>query len=81
MAADGFPEPPLDPVTDDGFADRARDGETDAGPAGLRLADAERRKQRAGETGTFVINPSEILRSQQTDTFRKTGDGKATFRS
>jgi len=81
MAADGFPEPPLDAIPNHGLADRAWDGETDARPLGLGLADAERREQRAGEAGAFVINPSEIFRAQQADTFRKTGDGTATFRS
>jgi hypothetical protein len=81
MATNGFTKPPLDTITHHGIAERAWNGETDMGSIGLRLTDAKGREQRAGETRTFVINPSEILRPQQTDTFRKTGDGKATFRS
>jgi len=75
ITADGFTEPPPETIAHHGFADGAWNGETDVGPIGLRLADAKGREQGAGETRTCVINPSEILRSQQTDTLRKTGDG------
>jgi hypothetical protein len=81
MATNGFTEPPLETITHHGIAERAWNGEADVGTIGLRLTDAKGREQRAGETRTFVINPSEILRPQQTDALRKTGDGKATFRS
>jgi hypothetical protein len=81
IAADGFAHPPFNTIPYHGIADRAWNGEADMGSIGLRLADAKGREQGAGETGTCVINPSEILRSQQTDTLRKTGDGNVTFRS
>jgi len=75
MAANGFPEPPPDTIPHHGLTQRTRHGETDVRSIRLRLADAKGREQGAGETRALVINPSEILRSQQTDTFRKTGDG------
>jgi hypothetical protein len=40
-----------------------------------RFADAKSREQRAGIAGSLVVDPSEILRPQQTNTFRKTWDG------
>ena len=62
-------------VAHHGFTDGARDGKPDARTRRLGLADAEGRKQRARITAAVVIDPSEICRSQQADTFRKTRDG------
>ncbi len=75
VQADGLADAPLDAVAHHGIAERAGRSEADSRPIGLRLADAKGREQRAGVTGSLVIDSSEIFRSQQTDTFRKTSDG------
>ena len=74
MKADGLADAPPDPVAHHGFAERAGAGKSDAGAIGLRLTDAERREQRAGILRASIVDPAEILRTQQTDTFRKTRD-------
>jgi hypothetical protein len=79
MLADRLAQPPLDAISRHGLAQRARNSKADAGTDGVRLLDTEGREKRAGEPATLVINPSEVWRSQQTDTFRKTGDGKLPF--
>ena len=81
MEADGLADAPLDTVAHHGLAERARHGETDARTAGCGSRTQNAAKRGPGEAGTFVINSSEIFRSQQTDTFRKTWDGKSTSRS
>ena len=81
MQAHGLADAAPDTVADHGFAEGPGRGEADVRPIRLRLADAERRKERAGKARAPIVNSSEVFRSQQTDTFRKTGDGKATFRS
>ncbi len=75
MQADGLADAPLDAVADHGRAQRARRGESDMGAIRLGFANTK-----GGEEGTdvarpLVIDPSEILRPQQTDSFRKTRDG------
>src|SRR6516225_6206734 len=67
---------PLDTVTHDGLPNRARDCETDAWSVGLRFADTESGEQGANVPGTLIVNSSKVLRTQQTDTFRKTRDGE-----
>ena len=79
MQADGLADAPLDAVADHGFAEGAGCGEADMRPVVLRFADAERREERARETGTPIVNSSEVLRPQQTDTFRKSRDGALSF--
>ena len=79
MEADRLPEAPLDAIPRHCLAQRARHSKADARTGALLFPDAEGREKRAGEPATLVINPSEVLRSQQTDTFRKTGDGKLPF--
>jgi hypothetical protein len=76
MKAHCVTQAPLDAVAHNGFAERARHRETDPWSVRLRLADAESREQRTGMPGAFVINSAEVLRSQQTNTFRKTRDGE-----
>ena len=76
--ANGLADPPPDPVARDGLAQRAGRGESDPraaqGLRGLRFADAERREQGTGVFDAGVVNPAEVLGTQQTDTFRKTCD-------
>ena len=75
MQAHCLSQAPLDTVAHHGFADRARDGEADTRTDGLGLADTKSGEQGTTVTGTLVVNSSEVLRAQQTDTFRKTSDG------
>ena len=75
MPADGLADAPLDAVAQHGLAECARGREPDMRSARLRFAYAERREQGTGETGSMVIDASEIFRSQEAYTFRKTGDG------
>jgi hypothetical protein len=75
MQANGLSEAPLDSVTHDGFADGARNREADAWTGSIGLADTKSGEEGAGVPGTLVVNSSEVLRTQQTDTFRKTRDG------
>ena len=79
MEADSLANAPFDAVADHGFTKGARSSEADTRPIGLRLADAERREKRARETGTLIVNSSEVFRSQQTNTFRKSRDGALPF--
>jgi hypothetical protein len=72
VKADGLANAPLDTVAHHGFSQRAGNRETHARPASSGLKQAESHKKRACKPGSFVINPSEILRSQQADTFWKT---------
>jgi hypothetical protein len=69
-------EAALDAVTHHGLPDRARDRETDTRSGSFGFADAKSGEQGPGVPGTLVVNSSEVLRTQQTDTFRKTRDGE-----
>ena len=71
----GFANAPANAVARHGLAHRARHGKADARAACFRFAQAECREKRAGKAATFIIDFTEILRSQQTDTFRKSWDG------
>ena len=73
--ADGLADPPFDPIPHDRLAKGAWRGEPDAGTLRERFADAKRREQGTGVASPLVVDPSEILRPQQTNTFRKTRDG------
>lgn len=75
MKADGLAEAPLDPIARHGMAERAGHSKADSRPIGLRFMDAKGREERAGVARSLFIDSSEIFRSQQTDTFRKTSDG------
>ena len=75
MEAYSLADTPLDTVPHDRFTDRARDSEADTRTVRLRLADTKSGEERPTMAGTLVVNSSEILRSQQADTFRKTRDG------
>ena len=72
MAAYGLADTPLDTVAHHGLAEGARRRETNVGTIRLRFANAEGREERAAETASLVVHSSEIFRTQQADTFRKT---------
>ena len=75
MKADGLAEAPLDTIAHHGIAERTGRSKADSRSIGLRFMDAKGREERAGVARSLVIDSSEIFRSQQTDTFRKTSDG------
>jgi hypothetical protein len=75
MQAHCLSQAPLDTVPYNGLPDRARDRETDMWSGSFWFADTKGSEQGAGMAGTLVVNSSEVLRTQQTDTFRKTRDG------
>lgn len=74
VEADGLTQAPLDAISHDGFADRARQGESDVRTRRLGFTDAERREERSRDANPMVVNPSKILRSENADTFRKAWD-------
>jgi hypothetical protein len=75
VEAYGLSDTPLDAVPHHRLAESPWRREPDMWPGSLRLAEAKSREQRAGEPGALVIDSSEIFRSQEADTFRKTRDG------
>jgi hypothetical protein len=75
VKADGLAEAPLDPIPHHGIAERTGCSKANSRPIGLRFMDAKGREERAGVARSMVIDSSEIFRSQQPDTFRKTSDG------
>jgi hypothetical protein len=75
VKADGLAEAPLDPIAHHGIAERTGRSKADSRAIGLRFTDAKGREERAGVARSMVIDSSEIFRAQQTDTFRKTGNG------
>lgn len=75
MKADRLAHSPLDSVAHHGLPQRAGHGKADMRTIRQRLADAECGEQGTREPGTLVIYSSEILRTQNADTFRKTRDG------
>lgn len=77
--ADSFPHPALDPIPDHRVAERTRNRKPDAGSGCVRVAKAKSGKARTRKAATLVVNPSEILRAQETNTFRKTSDGLMPF--
>ena len=75
----GVADTPLDPVARHGLAERPGGCKSNARSSGFGLAKTERGEKRTGKARSFVIDSSEILRSQQADTFRKTWDGRLPF--
>jgi hypothetical protein len=75
----GLPHAPPYAITRHGFAHRARYCKADARTARFRVAQAKSREQGTGKAATFIINFTEIFRPQDTDTFRKTWDGRLPF--
>jgi hypothetical protein len=75
VKADGLAEAPLDTIAHHGIAERTGRSKADSRPIGLRFMDAKGREERARVARSLVIDSSEIFRSQQTGTFRKTSDG------
>jgi hypothetical protein len=76
MQAHCLSQAPFDSVAYDGLADRTRNCESDTWSVGFGFADTESGEQGSGTPGTLIVDSSEILRTQQTDTFRKTRDGE-----
>jgi hypothetical protein len=79
----GLADAPPDAVAEHRLPERARRREANvrtpdfAGQAiRLRFAHAESREERAGVLDAAIVDPAEILGTQQTDTFRKTSDGR-----
>ena len=75
MQADGLADAPLNAVTHDGFADRAWDGEPDMWPVRLHLAHAESGEEWTRDPRPVVVDPPEVLGSEDADTFGKARDG------
>jgi hypothetical protein len=63
VEADGLSDAPLDTVTHHGFADSAREGETDVRTRrfAFAFANAERREERSRDADPMVVDPSKIL--------------------
>ena len=80
MQANCLAQPPLDAIAHHGFSDRARDRKSDARPVAGGLTDTKSGEERPTVAGTLVVNSSEVLRSQQTDTFGKTKRWRTTSR-
>ena len=79
VQTDGLADPPPDAISRHGIAKLPRRSKPDVRPIRLQLAKAECGEQRARETDALVVDSPEILRSQQTNTFRKTSDGMLPF--
>ena len=75
MQANGLAHPPFDAIAYNSLAERSRDCESDTWTVAGGFADTKSGEERPTMAGTLVVNSSEILRSQQADTFRKTRDG------
>jgi len=71
--ADDLTDAPFDTVAHHGFAECAGGSEPDMRSVRLRFANAKGREQRTGETGSMVIDASEIFRTKQAYTFGKAG--------
>jgi hypothetical protein len=54
-------------------------GEADVRSPTLGASQAKSREERTGEAATFIIDFTKIFRPQDTDTFRKTRDGRLPF--
>ena len=76
----GLADAPFDPIPRDGFAQGARRGDAHARAERLGLAQTEGREQRPRTPVAMIVDSSEILKSQQTNTFWKTCD-ETTFPS
>jgi hypothetical protein len=76
MQAHCLSQAPLDAIAHHGFANRTGNSKSDTGAAGFELADTKSGEQGTSASGTLIVNSSEVLRTQQTDTFRKTRDGE-----
>jgi hypothetical protein len=70
----GLADAPPDAVAEHRLPERARRREANVRTVRLRFAHAESRKERAGVLDAAIVDPAEILGTQQTDTFRKTSD-------
>ena len=68
----GVADTPLDTVACHGLAERPGSCKSDVRSAAFDVAKVKCGEERTGKARSFVINPPEILRSQQADTFRET---------
>jgi hypothetical protein len=75
----GFAYAPPDAVSRHGLTHRARHRKADARAACFRAPQAKGREKGAREAATFIIDFTKIFRPQDTDTFRKTWDGRLPF--
>lgn len=75
----GFTQPPFDPVARHSLAQRTGDRKSNPRSFRVWIANAKGGKARPRKPAALVINPSEVLRSQQADAFRKTSDGLVPF--
>jgi hypothetical protein len=75
----GLPHTPPYAIARHGLAHRARYCKADARTARFRAPQAKSREQGTGKAATFIIDFTEIFRPQDTDTFRKTWDGRLPF--
>lgn len=80
MQTNGLAHSPFDAIAYNGLTERSRYGESDTRTVAAGFADTKGGEERPTVAGALVINSSEILRSQQTDTFRKTRDVRTTSR-
>ena len=79
METYGLPHAPPYAIARHSLAHRARYCKADARTVRLRVPQAKSREQGTGKAATFIINFTEIFRPQDTDTFRKTWDGRLPF--
>ena len=79
METHGLPHPPPYAIACHGLTHRARYCKADARTSRFRASQAKGREQVTGKAATFIINFTEIFRPQDTDTFRKTWDGRLPF--
>ena len=77
--AHGFADTPAYAVARHSLANRARHRKANARTALFGLPQAKCREQGTGKAATFIIDFTEIFRPQDTDTFRKTWDGRLPF--
>jgi hypothetical protein len=75
MQADGLADAPSNAIAHHCFPEGAGCRKPDMRSIRLRFAYAEGREEGTGETGSVVIDASEVFRSQQAYTFGKTWDG------
>ncbi len=71
-----LPDPPFNSVARHGPSERPRRSEPDPRTLNFRSPHAEGRETRPGVLAALIVDGAEIRGSQQTDTFRKTGDAR-----
>jgi len=79
MQSDGLAHTTPDAVADHGFAQGPGSGKANMRPVILEFANTKGREKRPRKPGTLIVNPAEVFRSQQANTFRKSRDGALPF--